>query len=53
MFDPKEIIEELKYITEHYGDKIYDEENPEFFISEIYWCEEDQVFKFKTDREED
>ena len=52
MFNPKQIIEELKYITDHHGDKIYDADNPEFYISEIYWCEEDRVFKFRTDCED-
>jgi len=39
MFNPNQILEELKFITEKHGDKIFDEDNPEFYISDIYWCE--------------
>lgn len=51
MTDLTTLLEEVKYITEKHKDKIYDEQNPEFFISEIYWCEIDNVFKFKTNSE--
>lgn len=51
MFNPKEIVKEIKFITEHHGDKIFDADNPEFYISGIYWCEEDMCFKFRTESE--
>jgi hypothetical protein len=53
MFNPKKLAEEVKFICERHGDKIYDEENPEFYISEIYWCEIENVFKYKTERDEE
>lgn len=52
LFNPKEIVEELKYITGHHKNKIFDADNPEFYISEIYWCDIDGCFKFKTQWED-